>query len=334
MRTVRNLSLPAAGFLILAIGAPALAQEGCDHGNPNVAKLVGMFMEDDKTTLVDSLVSLETVLDEARAALDDADLKLYETKIDAASALLAAIDSERALKQADIVRKRAVEDLQGALAELDDLRGLPPSQEINSDIGFMEAELVTLRRIADAAQTDYSEATRKLTLAQRNAESEEAVVGAAEHLFIAEKHDLGEIEERVIAAHRAFDEERGKVETLLATLSEPQRVALQVSLEPVVKRGQMPVNIDAEHLQTIRDEDYSAQQIAYFSQALHAEAQYRQIAAVTGDNSVLYKAAQEKQRFMAEIERLAVEKFDAAQGGKSAFGIASHPGHKTRAASN
>lgn len=325
MQTVRKLSLPAAGFLIMTVGAPALAEVGCDHGNPGVAQLVDIVMEDDKTALVDALVTFETVLDEARAALDDADLKLYETKIDAASALLAAIDAERALKQADMVRKRAADDLQGVQAELDDLRALPPSQEINSDLRFIEAELVTLRRIADAAQTDYVEATRKLTLAQRKTDSAETTVAAAEHLFVAEKQDLGAIEEKVIAAHRAFDVERGKVASLLAALSEPQRVALQQSLEPVVKGEQVAVNIDAEHLETIRDEDYSVQQIAYLSQALHAEAQYRQIAAATGDSRVLDKAAREKRRFMAEIDRLAAEKFDAAQGGKSAFGIASHP---------
>ena len=91
----------------------------------------------------------------------------------------------------------------------------------------------------------------------------------------------------------------------------------------------MLVNFDVEHLRKIRGEGYSVQQVQYLAQALRAEAEYKQIAVATGDRRYLDKAARKKERFLSEIDRLAAEKYDAEQGGKSAFGIASHPGKKT-----
>ena len=91
----------------------------------------------------------------------------------------------------------------------------------------------------------------------------------------------------------------------------------------------MLVNIDAEHLQTIRDESYSVKQIQFLAQALRAEAKYKQFAVATGDCRFLDKGARKKERFLSDIDRLAVEKFDAVQRGTSAFGIALHPDGKS-----
>ena len=332
MNSVPLVSLPAAGFLLLTIGTPVFAQDGCEYGATAVSQLVDMVMTEDKTALVDSLVALEPDLDNALDDLDAADLSVSETKIVAASALLAVLNSERAIDEGKIVAERAMREVEGAQAELDDLRSLPKGQETNSDIAFIEAELVTLRRFATGAESDLLQAMQRLKSAQIEAGTTEILVGRAEDAFLHEKRDLDAVQTRINSAHNAFDEEREKVETLLIALSHGQRSALSRSLENAVNNDFMMVNIDSEHLQTIRDEDYSVQQVQYLARALRAEAEYRQIAEATGDIRILDMGAREKDRFMAEIDRLSAEKYDAGQSGKSAFGIASHPGGKSPSA--
>jgi len=329
MNSVPLVSLPAAGFLLLTIGAPVFAQEGCEYKGASVSHLVNMVMTEDKTALVDSLVTLGSDLENARDALDSADLSVSERNIDGASALLAVLNTEQAIDEGKIVFERAMREVEGAEAELEDLRSLPKSQETNSDIAFTEAELVTLRRFAAGAENDFLQAMQRMKTAKIEAATSEVLVGRAEDKFLLEKRELDAVHERINTAHSAFDAEREAVESLLLVLSHEQRTALSRSLEGAVNNDFMTVDIDAEHLRTIRDEDYSVRQVQYLARALKAEAEYRQIAEATGDIRILDMAAREKDRFMAEIDRLEAEKYDDGQGGKSAFGIASHTGGKS-----
>jgi hypothetical protein len=330
MNSVALASLPAAGFLLLTMGAPVFAQEGCEHKGTSVSSLVNMVMTEDKTALVDSLATLESDLESARDALDSAELSVSETKFDGASALLAGLKTEQAIDEGKIVFERAMREVKGAQAELKDLRSLPKSQETSSDIAFIEAELVTLRRFAAGAENDFLQAMQRMKSAQIKADTTEVLVGRAEDKFLLEKRELDAVHERINTAHSAFDAEREAVETVLVALSQEQRTALSRSLDGAVNNDFMTVDIDAKHLRTIHDEDYTVRQVQYLAQALKAEAEYKQIAEATGDRKILDMAAREKDRFMAEIDRLEAEKYDAGQGGKSVFGIASHPGGKKR----
>ena len=138
------------------------------------------------------------------------------------------------------------------------------------------------------------------TLAAKDAEF---FVGQAEDAYLIEKRDLSAVEERITVAHRAFDEEKTSVEALVGEMPAEQRSALTQSLEPVVNSDFMLVNIDAEHLQTIRDESYSVKQIQFLAQALRAEAKYKQFAVATGDRRFLDKGARKKERFLSDIDR-------------------------------
>ncbi len=333
MKSVRLFSLSAVGFLALTVAAPGFAKDGCDYGRSVVTRLVEMVMAEDKTALVDSLVALEPELDTARSVMEEADLKLSESKNTAAGALLSVLYSEGAVDEAKTVYNRAALEVAGAQAELKDLLALPKSQETNSDIAFVKAELATLQRFTAGAGSDLLQAMRRLKLAQSETASAETFVARAEDEFLLEKQDFDSVHERINAAHRAFDEERANVETALAALSRDQRVTLDRSLTPSVNDDFVQVDIDAEHLRMIHGEAYSVRQVEYLAQALRSEAEYRQIAYSTGDVRILDMAAREKQRFLAEIDRLADEKYDAELGGKSAFGIAAHPGDKPPGAS-
>ena len=77
MKTVRYLSLPAAGFLALTFGTPAFAQVQGEAAGSDTRKPLDIIIAGDKTALVDSLVSLETDADRARKSLENADLELY-----------------------------------------------------------------------------------------------------------------------------------------------------------------------------------------------------------------------------------------------------------------
>ena len=160
MNMTRLFNLSAVGFLAFVAGAPAIAQDDVDHA-PFASKrivteldqegralegLINMFMAEDQTILVDSLISLEAALGEARETLELADSDLYEAKIEAAGALLGAIDAEAALDEALIVHGNAVAALARARDELKALNALPAGQENNSEIAFLEAELRGLRR--------------------------------------------------------------------------------------------------------------------------------------------------------------------------------------------
>ena len=164
------------------------------------------------------------------------------------------------------------------------------------------------------------------TLAAKDAEF---FVGQAEDAYLIEKRELSAVEERITVVHRAFDEEKTRVEALVGEMPAEQRSALTQSLEPAVNSDFMLVNIDAGHLQPIRDEAYSVKQIQFLVQALRAEAKYKQFAVTTGDRRFLDKGARKKERFLSDIDRLAAEKFDAEQRGTSALGIASHPDGKS-----
>ncbi len=333
IKSVRLFSLSAAGFLALTVAAPGLAKDDCDYGRSVVTRLVDMVMAEDKTALVDSLVALEPELDTTRSAMEEADLKLSESKITAAGALLSVLYKEGAVDEAKTVYNRAALEVSGAQAELSDLLALPNSQETNSDIAFVRAELATLQRFAAGAESDLLQAMRRLKSAQSETASAETFVARAKDEFLLEKQNFDTVHVRINAAHRAFDEERANVETALAALSRDQRVTLDRSLTPSVNDDFVQVDIDAEHLRMIHGEAYSVRQVEYLAQALRSEAEYRQIAYSTGDVRILDMAAREKQRFLAEIDRLAAEKYDAELGGKSAFGIAAHPGDKPPGAS-
>ena len=136
-------------------------------------KLVDIITAADKTTLVDSLVSLETDADRARKSLENADLELYETKIDAAGTLLKPVEAENTVKRARLVVKRSQDAVHGGEMALEDLRALPTSQETNSDIEFLEDELASLKRIVVGSAGDFHDAKRQLkaaTLAAKDAE--------------------------------------------------------------------------------------------------------------------------------------------------------------------
>ena len=243
--------------------------------------------------------------------------------------MLKLVEAENTVKQARLVVKRSQDAVHGGEMELEDLRALPTSQETNSDIEFLEDELATLKRIAVGAAGDFYDAKRQLKAATLAAKDAEFSVGQAEDAYLIEKRDLSAVEERITVAHRAFDEVKTRLEALVGEMPAEQRSALTQSLEPAVNSDFMLVNIDAEHLQTIRDESYSVKQIQFLAQALRAEAKYKQFAVATGDRRFLDKGARKKERFLSEIDRLAAEKFDAEQRGTSAFGIASHPDGKS-----
>lgn len=325
MKSVRLLNLPAAGFLAMTLGLPALAQEQQPGTAAQASELVAMVMAEDQTALFDALAALEATLEQTTAAVEEADLNLYETKIEAATALLAVFERERALRQAEIVKCRAAEQVATLISELDDLNDLPPSQEVNSDIEFVEEELVTLRNIEAGAGADLVRARLQLETAKQDAASTEGEVEKAEDTFLHEKHKLGVVKESISAANKSFDRERAEVEAVTAALPKEKRDALRRSLRSVLQDDFMLVNIDAEHLKTVQDENYSVRQIEYLTQALRVEAEYKQIAHATGDRRIFDLAVREKQRYLAEIDRLAAEQFDAEQGEKSAFGIASQP---------
>ena len=326
MKSIRLLSLPVAGFLLMTMGLPAFAQPGCGHATLEAASLIDMFMAEDKTTLVNALVTLETALEEAKDALDRADLIFYESRIEAAGALLTAIEARVQLNQVRLIQERATIELAGTQKELKDLRAQPTSQENNSDIAFVEAELRSLQRIAEGTEHDLLDAKRHLETAEFDAAVTEAVVGNAERAYASGKRQVGSVDREIDTAHQSFDDERESVKSLVAVLSDEQRRALNRSLKPVVTDEFMLVNIDAVHLRKVLDDGYNGQQIEFLAKALRTEAEYRQIALVTGDRRILDMAVSEKKRILAEIDRLEAEKFDAAQGDKGAFGIASHPG--------
>ena len=158
MKTVRYLSLQAAGFLALTFGTPAFAHVQGEAVGSDTRKLVDIIIAEDKTTLVDSLVSLETDADRARKSMENADLELYETKIDAAGTLLKLVEAENTVKQARLVVKRSQDAFYGGETELEDLRALPTSQETNSNIECLEDELATLKSIAVGSAGDFHDA--------------------------------------------------------------------------------------------------------------------------------------------------------------------------------
>ena len=194
MKTVRYLSLQAAGFLALTFGTPAFAHVQGEAGGSDTRKLVDIIIAEDKTTLVDSLVSLETDADRARKSMENADLELYETKIDAAGTLLKLVEAENTVKQARLVVKRSQDAVHGGEMALEDLRALPTSQETNSDIEFLEDELATLKRIAVGAAGDFHDAKRQLKAATLAAKDAEFSVGQAEDAYLIEKRDLSALE--------------------------------------------------------------------------------------------------------------------------------------------
>lgn len=335
MKSVRLLGLPLAGILLLTFGSELCAGER-DERAPSVSpvamveqdndrQLIDLFMADDQNRLVDKLAGLEASLEKSEIALDDAELTAQEKSIEAASALIAKVEAEKAVAAARRVHDQAADALAAAEAERASVAALPPSQENKSELASIEAEIAKLRQDMQLAAEDLYRAQNRLKVARARLADAEKTIGKAEQNEALKRRRVASIEQRISAAQGVFDSERAKVVPLVAALSPAQREALQQSLGSFVKDRFVAVNIDASHLKRIVDDTYNTEQIQYLAKALRVEAEYRQFAALTGNDHLRHKAEREKARYLAEIDRLEAEKYDERLGGRSAFGVAAHP---------
>lgn len=339
MKSVRPISLPIVGMLVLAFGSHAIAGETAEpaplappagvSAHDSDRPLVDLFMADDQNELVDTLAGLESSLRKAEFAREDAALLAQEAGIEEAGALAAFIGTENAVATTQRVHDEAARALAAAKAEREAVAALEASQENNSEIDFIDSEIARLRQQLQLAAEDLYRAENRFEAARYRLAAAEKAVAPTERDEMTARRQVASIEGRIAAAHTQFDAERARVVAVVAELSAVQRSALQRSLGSLVKDQFVAVNIDASHLRRVVDNAYNPAQIRLLAKALRVDAEFRQFAVLTGNSTLRNKVEREKARYMAEIDRLEAEKYDEQLGGRSAFGVASHPSGDT-----
>ncbi len=344
MNKLKLFSLVTGGVVLLLTGATAQAdpftRNSTQVNSPNAFsapldkevpdRLIEMFMAENQVGLVEKVMTLEGTLGEAENELDDADLTLHQTSIDAAGALISVVDAEQSFEHSKTVFNIAKEEHAEAKRELKTLQSLPVSQENNVEINELKREIVRLRDNFLAARADRVTAKSNLRLARSNAALSEHRIGVAQNAVDEAKQKIAALAVQIEVAHLAFDKEQEEVKVLVSELSAEQLYAFNHSLDKAMTDDLLFLNIGTEHLKVALEDAYNKQQIGLLAKALGTEALLRQAAADTGNKKLLIEAAQKKEKILAKIDQIEAEKLDAERNGKSAFGIASHPQKKTK----
>lgn len=325
---MKNRRLPAlaiGGFLAVAAAFPVAAQGGALPAASG--RLVGTVMAEDRVELTEALRVLEPALGDARNTLLQADLSLQQSEIDAAGILVRFLHAETAGREARRVVADAARELAAARDELGQLRAMPKSQENNAEIAGQEAEIAALRATVNGLETDLSRAKSGVRDSRAEADDSETDIAEAKTALDDARDTVAMVRAGITSARLAFQRERTDVEALVIHLTSAQLSTLNRSLDKGVPR-ELHVDMDAEHLRMILDYDYNTRQIEFLIKALVAEAKFLQIAVKTGNNGFREKAEQAKLPFLAMIDHIEAEKFDAQMGGTSVLQTASGPGAK------
>ncbi|NKB57368.1 MAG: hypothetical protein GKS00_13660 [Alphaproteobacteria bacterium] len=130
----------------------------------------------------DWLTALRPSLEKFENKLDQATMDLHQTEIDAAGALLKAVNAEATVTDARNALNGVNMELRIAKSELKTLKALPVSQENATDIDDLEIEVAALQIILEGVKGDLMQADEELTTARFSAADAETAIARAENV--------------------------------------------------------------------------------------------------------------------------------------------------------
>ena len=326
-RRLRFLPLVAGGvFALAAIVYPAAAQDGTSikggqkFNDPD--RLVDTFLADDQAALDEA----RTALTDARNSLDQAYFDLLQAQDAAAGEFAAIREAQASFNNAQSVFDDADlrhSDARYEFLNLQERHALSPAAKTAAKIEALTAKINNVLDPALAvAQVGLDSANRELLRVETGATGAKQAIDDALTVADDSQTAIDVAQGEFDLAAQSLDAERAAVEFLVAELSSEQLFAFNRSLNNALASNLL-VDLDAEQLRTVIDQEYNKQQINFLTKAFEAEAIFRQIAERTGNDSFLEKATRQKEKFLARIEQ-----FETGSGGGDALRTASGAGDR------